>query len=284
MLPKLLKEIFAVSNEDGQALAYDLLDRHGYRVVAGQGYCYGAGRIPVCLVAHTDTVHRRPPSVLYVDKSKRVVWAKEGLGADDRAGVYAIAALLAQGLRPHVLFSDEEEVGGIGATSAANTLAPPPVRCLVQLDRANANDAVYYDCDAPELERWVDGFGWKTSRGTFTDISILGPDWGIAAVNLSVGYYQQHTLAEHVRLDELQGTIRRVEKMLRNPPRRKIKYAERVPEWTFRDDWNEHDKGSWEREYRELLADHKARDSGAWHDDDEDYRGGWYEPLSHLQA
>lgn len=218
-LSPLFREVFSVSNDDAQDLAADLLARNGYKPQRGLSYVYGPGTVPVLLVAHTDVVHRAPPSKLYHDPAQHVVWAPNGLGADDRAGVYAIASLLARGLRPHVLFPDEEETGGAGAHEAARFLPAPPVRCMIELDRMNGNDAVTYCCDSPSWNKWLTRRGWDLEYGTFTDISVLMPSWGIAGANLSVGYYRQHTTSEHLRLDQLNRTIDRVQRILRNAPR-----------------------------------------------------------------
>ncbi|NPV72296.1 MAG: hypothetical protein HPY89_00580 [Pelotomaculum sp.] len=40
------------------------------------------------------------------------------------------------------------------------------------------------------------------------------PAWGVPGANLSVGYYQEHTKAEYLRLPELYRTAARVRKML----------------------------------------------------------------------
>ncbi len=235
----LLRECLAVPSAEGQDLAESILSRNGYAVkrehsgVWGDGFCYAEGTVPVLLVAHTDTVYDRSPGTVYHDPRKQVIWSPGGLGADDRIGVYIIARLLRDGLRPHVLLTDGEETGGAGARNAADLLSPD-VRALIQLDRAGANDAVYYHCDSPDLRRWVDGFGWRTAIGSYTDICELMEPWGVAGVNLSVGYYGQHTGAEHVRLNETERTIRRVVAMLRRPPKRLIPY-QTFPRPTERD-------------------------------------------------
>lgn len=267
-VPALLRECLAVHNGAGQALAEDLLSRNGYRPVVGDRYTYGEGTIPVLLVAHTDTVHKKPPSALYFDPNHEILWSPDGLGADDRAGVYGIASLLALGLRPHVLFTDEEETGGHGAQSAAHALEPPDVRLMIQLDRRGADDAVYYSCDNPGLRKWIKRRGFQTAQGSFTDISILMPAWGIAGANLSVGYYREHTTSEHLRLDELRATLAKVEGILRKPPRKLFEYQEerQVP-ITFKESscfpWSRpidrapaSREETVEEEYRRLLEQH----------------------------
>ncbi len=276
-MSNLFSEVFGCPTEDAQALASDILSRNGYAVEDGGSFKYGAGDIPILLVAHTDIVHDESPTTIYRDSAKRVVWSPTGIGADDRAGVWGIARLLADGYRPHVLFTDEEETGGKGAHEAAALLPAPEVNCMVQLDRMNATDAVYYSCDNPSFRKWITRRGFRTAQGSFTDISILMPVWGIAGVNVSVGYYGQHTTGEHLRLDELDTTLRKVARMLDKPPRRPFVYRERQsvfawPKWSLaeklaaRDNLNANDTARedeydhWEKEYDRLLAERLARE------------------------
>jgi hypothetical protein len=224
----LLLDILRCPNEGAQDVAEAILGAAypASSIVRESLYCYARGTIPLLLIAHTDTVHKNPPRAIHYDPDARVLWAPHGLGADDRAGVYAIASLLRDTtLRPHVLFTDEEETGGAGADLAALTLEPPAVRALIQLDRQSARDAVTYHCHCPRLDKYVAAHGFTSASGSFTDISILMPEWGIAGVNLSIGYYQQHTRGEYLCLPEMERTISAVKRMLVSPPKRVCCYA-----------------------------------------------------------
>lgn len=175
------------------------------------------GDIPVMLCAHLDTVFKKPPINIFVDKEKQVMWAPAGLGADDRAGIYAIISLIMDGYKPSVLFTTGEEIGCIGAREVIKSFpeCPAKVKCLIQLDRRNNGESVYYSCVNPKFENWINSFGFYTCLGTYTDISVLCPQWGIAGVNLSVGYYNEHTKEEYLRYNELEETIDKVRNMLR---------------------------------------------------------------------
>lgn len=202
------------------------LTKAGYAYQRGKGYIYAEGNIPVILVAHVDTVHKHLPRQIYYDRKYRVLWSPDGLGADDRAGVLAILQLIKKGYRPYVLFTDGEEKGGWGAFEAAEQLDPPNVYMIIEFDRRGSNDAVYYACDCPELEEYIQSYGFEKAVGTFSDISVLCPAWGIAGVNLSTGYYNAHSKAEYLKLDELERNISRVAEMLENPPKELFEYRE----------------------------------------------------------
>ena len=175
------------------------------------------GDTPIMLCAHLDTVFDNPPINIFVDWQAEVMWAPAGLGADDRAGVYAILSLLMEGFKPSVLFTTGEEVGCQGAIKLINSMPDCPVsdiKCLIQLDRRNNGESVYYACQNKTFENWINKYGFYTQQGTFTDISVVCPYWGLAGVNLSVGYYNEHTKQEFLRYNELEQTIEKIRQML----------------------------------------------------------------------
>lgn len=198
----------------GQTLRRRLL-RAGYdNIESHKKYLYAEGDTPILLTAHVDTVHRSfPPEILY-DKKKQILFSPDGIGGDDRAGVAAIVKILEKGYKPHVLFCDEEESGGAGAKAALTNLTPPDMKYIIALDRKGRDDAVFYQCDNKDFIQYVINFGFKKAFGTFTDISTLCPGWGIAGVNLSTGFYDEHRRYEVVRLNHWRQTVVRVCQML----------------------------------------------------------------------
>jgi hypothetical protein len=198
-------------------LLYELgfqLRRDGYtKIKRAKKFIYAEGECPVLLVAHLDTVHRELPRELFFDANQRVYWSPQGLGADDRAGVWAILQLVK--FKPHILFTCDEEAGCIGAKDAAVKMFAPSVKYIIEFDRQGSNDMVFYDCYNEEFTNYVGSFGFKEQFGSFSDISALCPVWEIAGVNLSTGYYGAHTKGEYLRIDELKANIAKVRKMLK---------------------------------------------------------------------
>ena len=82
------------------------------------------GDIPIALVAHMDTVFKKPPEEIFFDQKHNVMWSPQGLGADDRAGVFAIVQIVRSGLKPHVIFTTDEECGALGAMALAKLDCP----------------------------------------------------------------------------------------------------------------------------------------------------------------
>ena len=193
----------------------------GYNdVVVGDGYIYAKGDTPVLLTAHMDTVHKQPVEEFYeyVDKDgNHIISALQGIGGDDRCGIYMILEIIKEH-KCSVLFCEDEEIGGVGSDKFCETefiKELSELKYLIELDRANKNDAVFYDCDNPEFTSFIcENTGFKDTFGTFSDISNLAPACGVAAVNLSCGYYHAHTLQEEVVVEEMLHTIEVVKKLL----------------------------------------------------------------------
>lgn len=189
------------------------------QIKATKDYILVSGNIPVCLVAHLDTVHPYPPVQIYYDKDEDVIWSPQGLGADDRAGIFAIIRLLEMGLRPHIIFTTDEEKGGLGAESLVKTYKKCPfknVKYFIELDRQGYDDCVFYHCNNESFTEYIESFGFKTVMGTYTDICDFMEAWGIAGVNLSIGYFNEHTLAEYLVSNALKETILKIVEMLKN--------------------------------------------------------------------
>lgn len=162
-----------------------------------------------------DTVFKTPVSDLYYDQRKGVLWSPQGLGADDRAGIFAIMKIIESGLRPSVILTTDEEQGGLGATALASQKCPiPNLKYMIQLDRHGTNDCVFYECFNEDFYDYVESFGFVEAYGSFSDISFLMPQWLVCGVNLSVGYEDEHSDVETLHIAPLFDTIRKVQEML----------------------------------------------------------------------
>ena len=200
-------------------------------IITTKDYIIAVGSIPIALVAHMDTVFKTPVSDLYYDAKKGVMWSPDGLGADDRAGIFAIIKILQDGLRPSIILTTGEEEGGVGACAICEKYPQCPIpglKYMIQLDRHGTNDCVFYDCYCPEFVDYVESFGFCERWGSFTDISFLMPEWQIVGVNLSVGYEDEHSHVEILNINPLFDTIRKVKKMLAETDIPDFKYDELV--------------------------------------------------------
>lgn len=195
----------------------NVLKKHYTNVIATKEYVMAQGETPIALVAHLDTVFSYGKRKIYYDQEAQVIWSPHGLGADDRAGVFAILQIIQHGFRPTVIFTTDEELGCLGADQLVLDYPEPPwpINYIVQLDRQGANDCVFYNCNNPKFEKYIEEFGFVSDFGSFSDISSICPTWGIAGVNLSIGYINEHTLQETLHVKFWKRTIKQVEKMLK---------------------------------------------------------------------
>lgn len=189
------------------------LKKMGYDVIRQKGFLYAEGTVPVLLVAHLDTVHQEKPSIICRSEDGRYMMSPQGIGGDDRCGVYMILQILNE-VRCHVLFCEDEETGGRGARAFAGSGITVDVNYIVEMDRRGNNDAVFYDCDNPKFADFVCAFGFKEAMGSFSDISVVAPYLKTAAVNISAGYYNEHRLHEVIDSFALQNNIERITRMV----------------------------------------------------------------------
>lgn len=197
-------------------------------VVVDNGFIFAKGDVPICLVAHMDTVHKELPKTFKYEDGK--VSSPQGIGGDDRCGIYMILEIIKKH-KCSVLFLEDEEIGGIGASKfvkhdASNGLE---FNYMIELDRRGSNDAVFYDCANDDFEDFIVEDGdWKTAFGSFSDISTIAPALGCAAVNLSCGYYKAHTKEEYVVLAEMEENIKKVCRLIeRTTETDKFEYIEK---------------------------------------------------------
>ena len=176
------------------------------------------GTAPVMLVAHLDTVHEQPVKDICLSADRNIIMSPQGVGGDDRCGCFALVKIYRLSkIKPWLLFCCDEEIGGLGAKKfclAHQQLQLPKelddLKFLIELDRKGKNDAVYYRCDNHDFEEYITGKGFQSAQGSFSDISLIAPELGIAAVNLSCGYYAAHTLHEYINRSQLDAVIHKV--------------------------------------------------------------------------
>lgn len=258
--PSLKECLMAKDKKLRRKLQAILRASHG-KVSAGPLYLYAPGEIPMCLVAHYDTLVKTEIELVLTNN---VLTNKHGLlGADDRAGIYAICKVLEarsqQGLPlPSVLFTDLEESGGLGVREfIQHGEWGGKDRLFIELDRRGVNDYVFYSFTLPkQVKSYIETFGYIERNGSYSDIANLTDEYCVPAVNLSVGYYHEHSASECLHLDELGLAINRVVDILESP----IDALYKVESFYFSYDWKQH--------YRSYWPDMKAPsfEDGEWGD------------------
>ena len=204
---KTFNEICMMTQKEVKEYMREYLTSKAYKVANEDGYLYAKGDVPVLLMAHMDTVHKENCRDIINENGK--IYSPQGIGGDDRCGIFMIMNIVKE-LHCSVLLCEDEEIGMVGARkfTQSDYVNDVDVNYIIEFDRKGVNDAVFYSCDNKEFTDFVcDNTGFKESYGSFSDISTVAPALKTAAVNLSCGYYNAHTTQEYVMYDEMMDII-----------------------------------------------------------------------------
>lgn len=207
---KYFKHLCGLSQKSLKATVANTLKNKYKNVFVEDGFVFAQGEVPILLVAHLDTVHKQLPEKFVYENGK--LSSPNGIGGDDRCGVYAILEIINKH-KCYVLFCEDEEIGGIGARAFVKSDLSKGLNFnyIIELDRTNKNDAVFYSCANDDFEKFITKDGaFKKSYGSFSDISVIAPALGFAAVNISCGYYKAHTNDEYVVTSDVDYCIKNV--------------------------------------------------------------------------
>ena len=204
---KTFEDVCRMTQQGIKGHMHSYLVECGYSPTSEDGFLYAKGDIPVLLVAHMDTVHKEQCKDINNNNGK--LSSPQGIGGDDRCGVYIIMNIVKE-LHCSVLLCEDEERGCIGAHKFVKTdyIKNLDVNYMIEFDRKGNNDAVFYSCANEDFIDFVeDATNFKFATGSVSDISVLMPEANLSAVNLSCGYYGAHTTNEYVIYDEMMDTI-----------------------------------------------------------------------------
>ena len=226
-LQLLKKLVFMEEKQLHEVMATWLRRKYDNDVIVKKEYIVAKGNIPVALVAHMDTIYASSPKIFKYFENEGFI---HGLGFDDRAGIFAIIKIIQSGLRPSVILTTGEEEGGIGATLLTLDYQESPIRdlnFLIELDRRGTNDCVFYHCNNEKFIKFIEEYGFERNTGSYSDISFIMSQWKVCGVNISVGYYNEHTPSEILLPDILLDNIDIIKEILFDSCKiKKFKYME----------------------------------------------------------
>lgn len=181
------------------------------------------------VVAHLDQVqndHSRDFQALvvgdiilgYSQKSR----SQQGLGADDKNGIWVALKCLLKYDVIKVAFFVSEEIGCVGS-GAANMSFFADARYVLQCDRRGAHDLIttagWTELCSQEFVQAIQPskFGYKPADGMLTDVLTLKENGlAVSCVNISCGYYEPHTDYEITNVTDLQNCLSFVENIIEN--------------------------------------------------------------------
>ena len=252
----ILEKLVSLKQKNTKKVMSKFLHKHYNQrdIIETKDFILVKGNIPVALVAHMDTVFegdKEKRNITYYDRNKGVMWCPFGAGFDDKAGVFAILKIVNEGYRPSIILTTDEEIGGVGAIELISKYPKAPIKnlkYLIELDRANQIDCVFYECINNDFIEYIENFGFVEAFGSFSDIDVICEAWGIAGVNLSIGYKNEHTESEILHVPSMLTTINKVKKMLEasyelKKPFRYIKNPNSYKWWRYEYEYGYDDYG-----------------------------------------
>jgi len=179
---------------------------------------YGDGNT-ILLSAHLDVVASDIDPNSNIINQNGVLKREHGiLGADDRAGISIIINILNElSAREFkgtlkIAFTVEEEIGRFGAENIDKDFFSD-IDFAISLDRRNSSDIVTHSSSqrycSEEFGMMLQEFsrkrfgsnGYRCVRGGISDLTVWSA-MGIESVNLSIGFYNEHTSDEYLIIDE----------------------------------------------------------------------------------
>ena len=181
------------------------------------------------IVAHLDQVqenHSKDFTVMevngvlfgYSSKNRRF----EGLGADDKNGIWIALKSLDKYDAIKLAFFVGEEIGCIGSNQADMDFFKD-ARFVIQPDRRGNDDLITSICGLELCSKEfisavnAEKFGYRENDGLMTDIETLKTNGlELSAVNLSCGYYRPHTDTEFTVIRDLENCLAFVQHIIEN--------------------------------------------------------------------
>lgn len=138
------------------------------------------------------------------------------LGGDDRCGVYSALQLIDLNVPYGFAFFCDEEIGCIGSSILAKDIDKNSnITAFIGLDRRGLDNVAVYGYDNRDLIQLFENEGYIEVDGSITDASILSEQSSrnLACVNLSVGYYNEHTKREFINVNGIKRAIQTLIKL-----------------------------------------------------------------------
>lgn len=159
-----------------------------------------------CIVAHLDQVQHTHSRDFKAIDTRDIIFGYspsnhgfEGLGADDKNGIFIALEALKRYDHLKVAFFREEETGCVGSSNAEMQLFEN-CKYVIQCDRRGSSDMItsigFTDLCSEEFIQAVDPekWGYREETGMMTDIQALKENGlKVSTINLSCGYYNPHT-------------------------------------------------------------------------------------------
>lgn len=159
-----------------------------------------------CIVAHLDQVQREHSKDFKAIETEEIIFGyspknrrREGIGADDKNGIWIALKCLEKYECIKVAFFVSEEIGCVGSRNADLGFFED-TRFVIEPDRREYEDLItdisFTSLCSNDFLRDIgfERFGYKEKPGMMTDVLELKErGLGVSCINLSCGYYEPHS-------------------------------------------------------------------------------------------
>ena len=159
-----------------------------------------------CIVAHLDQVQREHSKDFKAIETEEIIFGyspknrrREGIGADDKNGIWIALKCLEKYECIKVAFFVSEEIGCVGSRNADLGFFED-TRFVIEADRREYEDLItdisFTSLCSNDFLRDIgfERFGYKEKPGMMTDVLELKErGLGVSCINLSCGYYEPHS-------------------------------------------------------------------------------------------
>lgn len=182
-----------------------------------------------CIVAHLDQVQREHSKDFKAIETEEIIFGyspknrrREGIGADDKNGIWIALKCLEKYECIKVAFFVSEEIGCVGSRNADLGFFED-TRFVIEPDRREYEDLItdisFTSLCSNDFLRDIgfERFGYKEKPGMMTDVLELKErGLGVSCINLSCGYYEPHSDEEFTVKKDLLNCLRLVEHIIEN--------------------------------------------------------------------
>lgn len=238
MIMELLKQLYKIHSPSGKERAMKkFIRKYVKRRIPDitlksdrKGNLYmikGSAETYPCIVAHLDQVQKNHSNDFIPIETKELIFGyspkhrrPEGLGADDKNGIWIALRCLEKYDALKVAFFVEEEIGCRGSIEADMDFFMD-CRFVIQPDRRGCKDLISSIgwtglCSAEFLKSvGYEKFGYQETDGMMTDVLPLKErGLAVSCINLSCGYYEPHTDREFTVKEDLINCLHWVEHII----------------------------------------------------------------------
>lgn len=206
ILKWLIKYRSISQSKEQEILLNDIKNKFGGSVIDGN-LIITKGVPKVAIVAHLDINQMKGNCQLEIDNDLWYSSNNIGPGFDDKTGIAFALYYLWNFNNIQIIFTKDEEIGCIGASKVK---LDSNIKFLVQLDRRGFSDVAQYtngiytvnEDTIETLKPTLDKFGYHWQNCVYTDIGEIARNNSVQAVNISCGYYNEHSSKESLVFSE----------------------------------------------------------------------------------